>query len=65
MVLQVLKGMSEFWEPVSYESRIISGFPESGHCYEDTYVETSPAHTVAVQQNHNHLSLAGKTPLLA
>ena len=36
MVLQVLKGMSEFWEPVSYESIIISGFPESGHCCEDT-----------------------------
>jgi len=46
---------------ISYESSIIFGFLESSHFCKDT--ET--AHTVAVQQNLNHLSLAGKTPLSA
>ena len=44
---------------ISYESRIISGFLESSHFCKDSSVET--AHTVAVQQNLNHLRLAGKT----
>ena len=49
-------------KPTSDERRITSGFLESSH-FSLRIVET--AHTVAVQQNLNHLRLVGKTPLSA
>ena len=49
-------------KPISRERRIISGFLESSH-FLQRLVET--AHTVAVQQNLNHLRLADKTALSA
>ena len=46
-------------KPISYESRIISGFLESNH-----FVKTR-RDCIAVQQNRKHLRLADKTPLSA